>query len=92
MTNQLDVNHPDVTVGYAMIDPRGAPFPDTVCSTERGAMVNALGVVFSEWPTADWSDAKIIERFKQYACGVYQISPVAIERLIVEDDSEEASE
>lgn len=91
MAEQLDIKQPDVTVGFAMVDTQGGPFVDTVCSTERGAMINALFTVFGAMPRPDWSDAKVANRFRTYARDQYQISAVAIERLIVVDDKPETS-
>ena len=77
------VPSPDNTVGVAYLDRKGFPFADTVCSTERGAMVNYLVTVCQITPMADWSDAKIKAQFERYKMGG-SVGPVSIERLIVE--------
>ena len=75
----------DNTVGMAYLDRKSFPFADTVCSTERGAMVNYLVTVCRITPMADWSDAKIKEQFEMHKMGG-SVGPVSIERLIVEQD------
>lgn len=83
MADQLDVTQPDVTVGYAMVDKKNCPFPDTVCRTIRGAKVNALVSIWS-LPVYAWdTDAKINAEFSRLAGGDYRISAVAIEALTV---------
>jgi Lar family restriction alleviation protein len=79
------VSRPDNTVGMAYLDRRGFPFPDTVCSTERGAMVNYLVTVCRITPTADWSDAKIKEQFEMHKMGG-SVGCVSIERLFVSEE------
>lgn len=86
---------PDIySVGYAMVDRKGWPFPDTVCRTQRGAMVNALIAIFRHPVYATTSDAQITEDFAQIAASKgYAIAPVAIERVsIVAEGEQIASE
>lgn len=84
------VSRPDNTVGYAFVSDDGFPFVDTVASTERAAMVNALALLFGAIPTVAWSDARIRAEFQSHAhISGGAISPVCVERLIVEDDKSE---
>lgn len=85
MSLECFVSRPDNTVGMAYLDRKGFPFADTVCSTERGAMVNYLVTVCRITPMADWSDAKIKAQFEMHKMGG-SVGPVSIERLIVEQD------
>lgn len=85
LASELFVSRPDNTVGIAYLDCKGFPLTDTVCSTERGAMVNYLVTVCGITPMADWSDAKIRAQFDKHKMGG-SVGPVSIERLIVEQD------
>lgn len=67
-----------MAAGYAMIDADAEPFIDTVCISERGAMVNALVTVFREPVFQQDSDGKIERMFYQHATHGQKIARVAI--------------
>lgn len=71
------------SVGYALIDHQGYPFPATVAMTKRAAKVNALVSIFGQMVYATDSDAKIDADFARLKPKDYEIGPVAIERLVV---------
>ena len=79
----VDLTRPEITVGYAMVDQRNAPFPTTVAATERGAMLRALSSVFTEPVTVEDTDAAIRERFLARCGKHYRISAVTIEAVDV---------
>ena len=67
-----------MATGYAMIGNDGEPFIDTVCVTERGAMVNALVVVFKEPIFQQDDDQRIKNMFRNHATHGQKIARVAI--------------
>ena len=81
----------DYSVGYALIDQCGIPFPSTVAMTERGAMVNALVSIWSHMVYATDGDEKIKADFARLKPKGYEVGPVAIEKLIAVPDGETES-
>lgn len=75
------------SVGYALIDQCGYPFPTTVALTERAVKVNALVSIFGQMVYATDSDAKIDADFARVKPPDFEIGPVAIERVIVTDEA-----
>ena len=71
------------SAGYALID-GDIPFPNTVAITQRGAMVNALVSIYGHFVAATDSDAQIRADFNRLVPAGHSISPVSIERIIVE--------
>ena len=86
MAGQLDLKHPNVTVGFAMVDRSGSPFPNTVCDSERGAMIEGLFLIWQHTALARHTDARIKADFALHAGKDYRISTVAIESVIVVPD------
>jgi len=82
------LRRPEVTVGFAVVDDRGHPFPSTVGDTERAAMVNGLVSLFGQIVPASESDGSIKRRFKE-SCGTggMKISAVLIESVDVVPDA-----
>lgn len=86
MTDEYWHSRPDTSVGFAFMDEVGFPFADTVATTERAAMVNALVTLFGVMPMANWTDGKIKAEFERVAKRG-TIGPVGIERLDVVPDA-----
>lgn len=86
MADEQWVKRPDNSVGFAYLDTNGFPFSDTVASTERGAMVNALVTLFGVMPLANWTDRRIKAEFARAASGRGSVGPVGIERLAIVPD------
>jgi hypothetical protein len=82
------LRRPEVTVGYAVVDHRGSPFPSTVADAKRAAMVNALVSIFGCMVLASESDGSIERRFKE-CCGTsgMRVSCVLIESVDVVPDN-----
>lgn len=75
----------DWALGFALLDRSGVPFPSTVALTERAAMVNALVSIWSHPVYATDGDAKIEADFRRLCPAGFKISPVSVERVIVQD-------
>ncbi len=69
-------------VGYALIDGHGVPNVNTVSSTERGAMVAALIIVWGEAVHPACSDVLLAKFFNNRKPWDHKIGPVMVERLL----------
>lgn len=67
-----------MTIGYAYVDQQGKAFPDTVASTERAAMVNALVTIFGVAVYSSHADEAIKAMFKRSSPPGHGIRPVEI--------------
>lgn len=75
-----------MSLGFAYVDNTGFAYPNTVSSSERAAMVNALVSIFGLLVYNHQSDGEIKALFNQACPNGHGIRPVEITLVEVSDD------